>query len=129
MYDKELVCHILKQILKSSKTISVRFQPVQSADDFTNTPAGMEKFDSICMLLIAIGESLKNLDKVTNGVLLPQYPEIEWKKVKGLRDIITHQYFDVNAEAIFDVCGEKLPELIKAVTKMLGREEGPGLNS
>ena len=79
----------------------------------------MEKFDSICMLLITIGESLKNLDKVTNGELLSGHPEIEWKKVKGLRDIITHQYFDVNVEAIFDVCGEKLPELIKVVTKML----------
>ena len=59
------------------------------------------------MLLITIGESLKNLDKVTNGELLPEYPEIEWKKVKGLRDIISHQYFDVNAEAIFDVCEAK----------------------
>jgi uncharacterized protein with HEPN domain len=89
----------------------------------------MGKFDSICMLLITIGESLKNLDKVTNGILLSQYPEIEWKRVKGLRDIITHQYFDVNAEAIFDVCDEKIPELIKAITKILGREEGAGLNS
>jgi len=50
MYDKELACHILNQILRSSKTINIRFEPVQSADDFTNTPAGMEKFDSICML-------------------------------------------------------------------------------
>jgi hypothetical protein len=37
----------------------------------------MEKFDSICMLLITIGESLKNLDKITNGKLLSEYPEIE----------------------------------------------------
>jgi uncharacterized protein with HEPN domain len=119
MYDKELACHILDQVLRSAKTIRMRFEPVASVDDFTNTPAGMEKFDSICMLLITIGESLKNLDKVTNGELLSGYPEIEWKKVKGLRDIITHQYFDVNVEAIFDVCDEKLPELIKTVTVML----------
>ena len=119
MYDKELACHILKQVLTSAKTIRTRFEPVGSVDDFTNTPGGMEKFDSICMLLITIGESLKNLDKVTNCELLPKHPEIEWKKVKGLRDIITHQYFDVNVEAIFDVCDEKLPELIRAVTTML----------
>ncbi len=119
MYDKELACHILNQVLRSAKTIRMRFEPVESVDDFTSTPAGMEKFDSICMLLITIGESLKNLDKVTNGELLSGYTEIEWKKVKGLRDIITHQYFDVNVEAIFDVCDEKLPELIKTVTVML----------
>lgn len=119
MYDKELAGHILKQVLKSSERIRMRFEPVQSVDDFTNTSAGMEKFDSICMLLITIGESLKNLDKVTNGELLPEYPVIEWKKVKGLRDIITHQYFDVNVEAIFDVCDKKIPELISVVTVML----------
>jgi uncharacterized protein with HEPN domain len=119
MYDKELASHILGQVLKSAETIKKRFEPVKSVDDFTNTPGGMEKFDSICMLLITIGESLKKLDKITNGELLAKHPEIEWKKVKGLRDIITHQYFDVNVEAIFDVCDEKLSELIKVVEAML----------
>ena len=119
MYDKELAFHILKQILQSSETIRARFEPVQTVNDFTNSSRGMEKFDSICMLLITIGESLKKLDKVTNGKFLSEYPEIEWKKVKGLRDIITHQYFDVNSEAIFDVCEVKLLELIEVVKKML----------
>ena len=115
----ELAYHILKQVLKSSETIRVRFEPIQTVSDFTNSPEGMEKFDSICMLLITIGESLKNLDKVTNGELLSKYPDIDWKKVKGLRDIISHQYFDINAEAIFDVCEVKLIELIRVVKKML----------
>lgn len=119
MYNEDLACHILEQVLQSAKTIRARFEPVQSVDDFTNTSDGMEKFDSICMQLIAIGESLKNLDKITNGQLLPRYPEIEWRKVKGLRDIISHQYFDVNAEAIFDVCETKLPNLIRVTTTIL----------
>ena len=119
MYDKGLAGYIIEQVLQSSKTIISRFESVQTVDDFTDTPRGMEKFDSICMLLITIGESLKNLDKVTNGELFPKYPEIEWKKVKGLRDIISHQYFDVNAESIFDVCETKLPKLIKVVSQML----------
>ena len=76
MYDKELASHILQQVLQSAKTIRIRFEPVRIFDDFTNSPEGMEKFDSICMLLITIGESLKNLDKVTNGALLSEYPEI-----------------------------------------------------
>jgi len=39
----------------------------------------MEKLDSICMQLIAIGEGFKNLDKVTDHSLLPRYPEVDWK--------------------------------------------------
>ena len=54
----------------------------------------MEKLDAICMQLIAIGESVKNLDKVTAGVLLANYPEFEWKRVMGLRDILSHHYFE-----------------------------------
>jgi len=42
-----------------------RFEAVQSPGDFTDSEAGMEKLDGICMQPIAIGEGLKNLDKVT----------------------------------------------------------------
>ena len=71
------------------------------------------------MQLIAIGESLKNLDKVTENALLLNYPEIEWKKVKGMRDIITHHYFDLNSEAIFEVCQQRIPELEQTLQKMI----------
>ena len=53
------------------------------------------------------------------GKLLSEYPEIEWKRVKGLRDIITHQYFSVNVEAIFDVCNTKIPDIISVLATML----------
>ncbi len=80
MYDKELALEILSQIYQASQTILERFKPVKSISDFMDSPAGMEKFDSICMLLSAIGEALKNLDKTTNKTLLPRYPQVDWKK-------------------------------------------------
>lgn len=120
MYDMNLALHILEQIHKSTQTILDRFEPINSANDFTDSQAGMEKLDSICMQLIALGESLKNLDKVTGGKLLDRYPQIDWKKAKGLRDIITHHYFDVNAEAIFNVCRTKIPLLNEIVLNIIG---------
>ncbi len=98
MYDKELALEVLVQIEAALRTIAERFKPVKTVSDFTGSPAGMEKLDSICMLLIVIGETLKKLDKITDTSLLAKYPQIDWKKVKGLRDVISHQYFDVNAE-------------------------------
>ena len=53
MYDKGLAGYIVKQILQSSMTISLRFESVNTVDDFTNTPRGMEKFDSICNIIIS----------------------------------------------------------------------------
>ncbi len=119
MYDKELVLEVLGQIRTASQTILGRFKSVKTVSDFTDSSAGREKLDSICMLLIAIGESLKKLDKITDASLLPKYSQIDWKKTKGLRDIISHQYFDVNAEAIFDVCKTKIKILSDTITNIV----------
>jgi len=119
MCDKEFILEILGQIRTASQTILDRFQPVKTSSDFTGSPGGMEKLDSICMLLIAIGETLKKLDKITDGSLLGNYPQIDWKRAKGLRDIISHQYFDVNAEAIFDVCETKIKPLTDTIAKII----------
>ena len=75
--------------------------------------------DAISMRLIVIGESLKNLDKITNGTLLPQYPEVDWKKAKGMRDILTHHYADIDAEAVFYTCEEKIPILRQTIKKII----------
>ena len=119
MYDSELVVEILKQIYRAAQTILERFQPVKTVSDFTDSPAGMEKLDSLCMLLIAIGEALKNLDKTTNKSFLQRFPQVDWKRAKGMRDIISHHYFETDAEVIFDVCKNHIPELAETIDKMI----------
>jgi uncharacterized protein with HEPN domain len=69
--------------------------------------------------LIAIGEALKNLDKVTNKSLLPKYPRIDWKKAKDMRDIISHHYFETDVEVICDVCKNHIPDLAQTINKMI----------
>jgi uncharacterized protein with HEPN domain len=95
-----------------------RFEPVDSMDFFLDSEEGLEKLDSICMQLIAIGESLKNLDKVAGAELLNRYPQVDWKSAKGMRDIISHHYFDLDAEAVFDVCKTNLPEMLLIIQQM-----------
>ena len=118
MYDVELAREIVHKIQWSIQTIAKRFAPIQSPEDFTKNDEGLEKLDAICMQLIAIGESVKNLDKVTGGSLLAEYPEIEWKRIMGIRDVISHHYFDVDEEVVFSVCAEKLEELGQAMQRM-----------
>ncbi len=119
MYDTELVFDILKQVFKATQKINQRFEQIETVYDFTGSAFGMERLDPICMLLIAIGESLKNIDKITNGELLRQYPEVDWKGAKGLREIIAHQYFNVDAEEIFWVCEKHIPPLSETIGKMI----------
>jgi uncharacterized protein with HEPN domain len=119
MSDNEMLMEVLLQTLDAIKRIIKRFEPVESASFFTDTTDGMEKLDGICMLLIAVGESLKNIDKITGKTLLPRYPEIDWKGAKGMRDIISHHYFDIDAEEIFWVCENNLPPLAETMEKII----------
>jgi uncharacterized protein with HEPN domain len=119
MSDRELVNEILSQILVAAGRIERRFASIGSSDDFLASEEGIDKLDGICMMLIAIGESLKNLDKVTGGTLFSRYPEVDWKGAKGIRDIISHHYFDIDAEVVFSVCKERLPGLVRTVKAML----------
>ena len=100
-------------------TVNDRFEPVDSVGYFTGSAGGMEKLDGICMQLIAIGEALKNIDKITHQSLLPNYPDINWKGAKAMRDIISHHYFKVDAEIIFEVCENKIGPLRNAIKRIL----------
>lgn len=124
MYDEALVLEILRQILNAGRRIERRFAPVEHPDDFLATDDGLDRLDAICMMLIAIGESLKNLDKLTSGELLKKYPDVDWKGAKGARDIISHHYFDLNAEAVFGICKGDVKLLIDTVEKMIGDISG-----
>jgi uncharacterized protein with HEPN domain len=119
MYDKDMLLNILHQTLTATKRVSERFKPVDSPEYFTNSEQGLEKLDAICMLVIAIGESIKNFDKVSGNKILSQYSEIDWKGVKGIRDIISHHYFDVDAEEIYFICKNKIKPLEKTLEKII----------
>ncbi len=119
MPKTSLVREILIQISDAIKTIQYRFEPVDSMDFFLDTPEGEEKLDSLCMLFIAIGESLKNIDKLTEKQLLQKYETIDWKAIKGMRDILSHHYFDMNAEAIYNVCNDDIEILEKTINLMI----------
>lgn len=67
------------------------------------------------MLLIAIGESFKNIDKITDKKLLTSYPVIPWRDVIGLRDIVAHHYFHIDADQIWHTIKEDLPSLLEAL--------------
>lgn len=70
------------------------------------------------MRLQTIGESLKNVEK-RNKDFLSKYPEIEWKEIMKLRDIISHHYKELNADTVFYACKEDLPILEKVIDRII----------
>jgi uncharacterized protein with HEPN domain len=118
MSDPELVCSILNNMLTAIERIERRFKDIAEPDDFVTSDSGLDRLDGITMMLIAIGEQLKQLDRVLDFELDERYPDVDWKGVKGIRDFLSHHYFTVDAEIIFDICQNKLVGLKLAVLDM-----------
>ncbi len=116
-----LVWHTLNKLENAIITLQERTSTINYVNDFLSTPVGMEKLDAACMVIIAIGESVKNLDKLTDGKLLPTYPIIPWNRVMGARDIMAHHYFDVDADVIFDIVKNDLNPLLQAIVFFKGQ--------
>jgi uncharacterized protein with HEPN domain len=71
--------------------------------------------DAVARNLEVIGEAVKNLPEEVRA----QAPEVEWKKIAGLRDILIHQYFRIDLELIWDIIQNKLPELERQTQRLL----------
>lgn len=119
MYKKDHVVHLLQKIKQTLERIIVNSKEIDSYQYYYLTPAGMERLESTCMLLIAVGESIKGIDKLTNKELLTQFPEVDWKGAMGIRDIIAHHYFDLDAEIVYNVVKKNLPDMLATINSIL----------
>jgi len=121
MYDQSLVIELLDEIDEAIRRIERRFLGIREADDFVRDDDGLDRLDAIAMMLLAIGENVKRLDKITEGTLLAGYPAIDWPGVKGIRDILAHDYFNIDAEEVYSIGIKDLQPLKDALRKI--REE------
>ncbi|WP_103666776.1 DUF86 domain-containing protein [Pseudanabaena sp. BC1403] len=68
-----------------------------------------EKQDAILRRVTIIGEATKRLSQEFRQ----NHPAIPWKKIAGMRDVITHDYDEIDLTEIWTVITENIPELLK----------------
>ncbi len=117
--DYNRVRSLLEQIEQAIMQLKEWNAEVSSAEDYYRSSAGMQKLAASCMLIEAIGESIKQIDKVTKGELLEERPEVPWIDVMGIRNHIAHGYFDIDGDVIYKSVREDLDALQEAVKYFL----------
>lgn len=77
-------------------------------------------FDAVVRNLQIIGEAVKQVpDEIRR-----RYPQVEWRKIAGLRDILAHTYFSLENETIWDVVEHKVPQLLVEIRTIIRQEFG-----
>lgn len=92
---------------------------VQTYRDFLMSEGGMVLFNSTCMCLQTIGETIRKVDDLTAGRLFVLYPTTPWKKVIGMRNIISHEYLSVDPQVIFATVKVRLSPLLADLRRVL----------
>lgn len=116
---KEEIKDRLLQIEESITIIEDRCKDIQKIDDFLLSPWGMTVLDACIMRIQVIGETIKAIDDKTQKTLLINYTQIPWTKVIGLRNIISHEYANIDYEIIWVVIRKHLPPLKKTVANII----------
>ncbi len=96
--DRIYLKHILDAIGKISQYVSVGYEQFMAHSHWQ---------DATMRQLEIIGEATKHLSEETRN----KHPDVPWRRIAGLRDVLIHDYMGVDLEAVWEVTQRNLPEL------------------
>jgi uncharacterized protein with HEPN domain len=110
MLNKDTYC--LETIIEAIDRINEYTSGFSTADELNND---YRNFDATMMNFVVIGEMVEKLSEEFKR----QHNHIEWIKIKGFRNIVAHDYFGIDAEEVWQIIKNKIPDLKKDIQKLI----------
>lgn len=121
MYSKTAGIHDrLEEILESIGLIQEWSKGMETLTDFMISPSRVMAFNACVMRLQIIGEHVGRLLK-EEGNPLGAYPEIPWLAIYDMRNIISHEYANIDEEIVLSVIRDDLPKLRSVILELIGQ--------
>lgn len=108
----------LEDILESINLIQEWSEGRKTVQDFMGSSTGVMAFNACVMRFQVIGEHVGKLLKNENNPL-DAYPQISWQAIYGLRNIISHEYANIDEDIIVSVVNDDLAPLKDAIVELL----------
>ena len=90
---------------------------------------GDRSFDELIKDRLRIDAIIRNFEIIGEAAgKIPEniretYPSVEWRKIADFRNVLAHEYFQIDFEIMWDIITNKLPGLITKIKEMLEREQ------
>ena len=119
MYREELETKDrLEAILESIELIQEWSKGMTELHDFMVSPGRVMAFNACVMRLQVIGEHVGKLLK-DDSKPLDKYSDIPWHAIYGMRNIISHEYANIDEEIVVSAINDDLPKLKTAIEDLL----------
>jgi len=118
MREQVTLLKLFLEIDEAIRRIERRFSGINEPDDFIRDDDGLDRLDGISMMLIAISENIRKIDKIIGKATFNKYPDVNWGEVKGIRNILAHDYFDTDHDEVYAICSVELEYLKQTLTKI-----------
>ena len=118
--SKDIMLDMLDYIRHQAEFIIETTEDVKELNDFLCSQSGMVLYNSTCMCLQTIGETVRKIDELTDRKFLDKcYPEVPWRSIIFMRNIISHEYAATDPEKVFNTIKLDIPALLQKVDMII----------
>ena len=119
MFSNQFSLHDrLEEILESIELIQEWSEGRKTSDDFMLSPSGVMAFNACVMRIQVIGEQVGRLLK-DKSKPLDNYKDIPWLAIYDMRNLISHEYANIDEEIVVSIINDDIPKLKETIEDML----------
>jgi uncharacterized protein with HEPN domain len=105
----------LRDILEAARLIAAYIERTSEVDFCANT----QQQDAVIRRIEIIGEAAAHLTDETRAAI----PELPFRKMRGMRNIVAHDYANVDLKIVWEIATAHVPEICRVLERFFGRQE------
>lgn len=112
MFKKDRVLSLLDAAIKEMNLLFEMSKDINVPGDFVSSTSGLIIFRACSMSIQYITESFVKIRNLCGNDFFKSYKSVPWPSVFGMRNFLSHEYGDVDAEGIFNTIKTNIQELL-----------------